>query len=138
AIDADGAQDATAATASITVASVNDAPSGADHAVTINEDASYTFATSDFGFTDPNDTPANALLAVKITTLPPSGTLTNNGVAVTAGQPVSAADIAAGLLKFTPAAHRKGAGSGTFTFQVQYNGGTANGGGDLDQSPHTM
>src|SRR6185369_13603704 len=89
AIDDDGAQDATAATASITVTSVNDTPSGADRTVTINEDASYTFVTSDFGFTDPNDTPANALLAVKITTLPPGGTLTDNGVAVSAGQLVS-------------------------------------------------
>jgi hypothetical protein len=81
----------------ITVVSINDAPAGTDKAVTINEDASYVFAIGDFGFTDPNDTPANALQAVKITTLPGAGSLTDNGVAVTAGQLVSAADIAGGL-----------------------------------------
>ena len=42
--------------------------------------------SADFGFSDPNDTPANNLLAVEITTLPTAGTLTDNGVAVTAGQ----------------------------------------------------
>ena len=36
---------------------------------TINEDTAYTFAAVDFGFSDPNDSPANALAAVKITTL---------------------------------------------------------------------
>src|SRR5438093_297412 len=40
---------------------------------------------SDFPFTDPNDSPANGLDAVKITTLPATGTLKNNGVAVVAG-----------------------------------------------------
>ncbi|MEZ6095175.1 MAG: hypothetical protein R3C03_13255 [Pirellulaceae bacterium] len=31
---------------------VNDAPSGADNSITINEDATYTFTAADFGFTD--------------------------------------------------------------------------------------
>src|SRR5262249_30514169 len=53
-IDNGGLQDATPATASITVNPVNDAPTGADHTVTVLEDGSYTFATADFGFSDPN------------------------------------------------------------------------------------
>ena len=48
------------------------------------------------------------------------------------------ADITAGKLKFTPAANANGAGYASFTFQVQDNGGTANGGVDLDPSPNTM
>ena len=48
---------------------------------------------------------------------------------------MSVADISAGKLKFTPAANANGAGYATFTFQVQDDGGTANGGVDLDQSP---
>src|SRR6185295_12914173 len=60
----------------------------------------YAFAAGDFGF---SDTDGNAFAAVKIAALPASGTLTNNGAVVTAGQSVSAADIAAGLLRFTPA-----------------------------------
>ncbi len=90
------------------VVSVNDAPAGTNKTVTTNEDTAYTFATADFGFTDPNDTPANALAAVKITTLPAAGSLKLDGVAVAAGQFVAAADIAAGKLKFSPAANGNG------------------------------
>ena len=51
----------------INVTSVNDAPAGTDNTVTTNEDTAYTFTAADFGFSDPNDTPANSLAAVKIT-----------------------------------------------------------------------
>ena len=39
------------------------------------------------------------------------------------------------MLKFTPAANANGAGYASFTFQVQDDGGTANGGVDLDPTP---
>ena len=126
------------ASASVTVSSVNDAPAGANNTVTTNEDTAYTFAAADFGFSDPNDSPANNLTAVKISTVPGAGSLTLSGVAVTAGQTVSVANINAGNLKFTPAANASGAGYASFTFQVQDDGGTANGGVDLDASPNTM
>ena len=134
----DGISDSAPVTVTLNVTSVNDAPAGTDKLITTLEDTSYTFTASDFGFTDPNDSPANALLTVKITTLPAAGTLLDNGVAVTAGQSVSAADIAGGLLTFAPAANANGAGYANFTFQVQDNGGTANGGIDLDASPNTI
>ena len=54
--------DASANTMTIDVTSVNDAPAGTDNTVTTLEDTQYTFAAADFGFTDPNDSPANALL----------------------------------------------------------------------------
>src|SRR5439155_1699304 len=98
----------------------------------------YTFAVVDFGFSDPNDSPGNALQAVEITTLPLAGTLKNNGVAVTAGQFIAVADITGGKLKFCPAANGNGLAYASFTFQVQDDGGTANGGVDLDQSANTM
>ena len=47
------------------------------------------------------------------------------------------ANITAGNLKFTPAANANGAGYASFTFQVQDDGGTANGGVDLDPTPNT-
>src|SRR5207245_18386 len=122
----------------INVTSVNDAPAGADKTVATAEDTDYIFLPADFGFTDPNDSPANALAAVKITTLPGAGALKNNGVAVTIGQFVSAADIGAGKLKFSPAANANGLAYASFTFQVQDDGGTANGGQDTDQSANTM
>ena len=130
--------DPTPKTMTVNVTSVNDAPAGTDKTVTTLEDTAYTFAAADFGFTDPNDNPANNFLAVEITTLPAAGTLTDNGVAVTAGQFVSVADINAGKLVFTPAADANGAAYANFTFQVEDDGGTANGGQNTDQSPNTM
>ena len=44
---------------------MNDAPQGTSKTVTTNEDVAYTFAAVDFGFSDPNDNPPNALYAVK-------------------------------------------------------------------------
>jgi hypothetical protein len=125
----------------INVVAVNDAPAGTDKTVTMLEGDSYIFSVADFGFSDPSDSPAaNSLLAVKMTTVPGAGTgtFTNNGVTVNAGDSVSAANIAAGLLVFTPTAHSTGAPEATFTFQVQDNGGTANGGVDLDPSADSV
>ena len=130
--------DASANTLSVDVTSVNDAPAGTDNTVTAGEDTPYTFAAVDFGFTDPNDSPANALSAVTITTIPGAGSLTLSGVAVTAGQSISVANINSGNLKFAAAAGVNGAGYASFTFQVQDNGGTANGGVDLDASANTL
>ena len=132
----DGHGGATQASVIINVTPVNDAPSGANKTVITNEDTGYVFQVADFGFSDPNDSPANALLAVKIATLPVAGSLTDNGSAVTAGQFVSVADITAGKLVFNPAANANGNGYASFTFQVQDNGGTP--GVDLDQSPNTI
>src|SRR5262249_48328442 len=122
----------------VTVSPVNDAPSGADKTVTTLEDTAYTFQTSDFGFADPDDAPANALKAVTITILPDAGSLTLDGAAVSAGQSLSARDVGSGLLRFVPAANANGAGYASFTFQVQDDGGTANGGVDLDPTPNTI
>jgi Ca2+-binding RTX toxin-like protein len=57
---------------------------------------------------------------------------------VTAGQSISAADVGGGLLRFVPAAEGNGEGYGSFTFQVQDDGGTADGGVDLDQSANSF
>jgi len=139
AFDASGALGPASAQTTFTVnAVINHAPTGTTSAVTILEDASYTFGASSFGYSDPADTPANNLLAVKITTLPASGILTDNGVAVTAGQFISASEISSGLLRFTPAANAKGTPYANFTFQVQDDGGTANGGTNLDPTPKTL
>ena len=118
----------------LTVGAVNDPPSGADNTVTTPEDTAYTFTVADFGFSDPGDTPPNTLLAVKITTLPGLGTLTNNNVAVNANDFIPVGDITGGLLKFTPVANEFGTPYTSFTFQVQDNGG----GTDLDPTPNTM
>src|SRR5690606_29773171 len=105
--------------------------------VAIDEDAAFTLRPYSFDVTEA-DAEGNAPLAVKIVTLPGAGTLTLDGVAVTAGQMVSITDIAAEKLVFTPAADAHGYDHASFTFQVQDDGGTERGGVDLDPTPNTI
>ena len=123
-------------TVTVTINSVNDAPAGTDKTIVIDQDASYTFSASDFALSDVNDSPANTLAGVTITTLPVVGTLTLSSVPVVIGQLVAVANL--GNLVYTPVASATGNPYTTFTFQVQDNGGTSNGGVDLDQSANTL
>ncbi|MDD2863662.1 MAG: cadherin-like domain-containing protein [Methylococcales bacterium] len=124
-------------TISVTVNPVNDAPAGTDKTLSTTEDSTYNFSTADFGFTDPNDTPANVLNRVKITTLPVAGTLNWDGAPVVAGNSYTASSIAS-KLAFTPAANANGTNYASFTFQVEDDGGVANSGVNLDASPNTL
>ncbi|MDI2146207.1 DUF4347 domain-containing protein, partial [Pseudomonas sp. ITA] len=130
--------DPTPNTFAFNITSVNDAPSGTDKTVSLDEDGQYTFAAADFGFSDSSDSPANAFSALVITSLPAAGdgVLSLNGVAVTAGQVIAVTDL--GQLTFTPLTNRNGSGIGSFTFQVRDDGGTANGGVDTDPTPNTF
>ena len=132
-VDNDGLEDLTPATATIEVASVNDAPSAADNTVTILEDGSYTFTAADFGFSDTVE--GHDLQSITITTLPTNGSLTLNGQPVTAGQVITAANI--GQLTFTPAGNANGESYANFGFTVTDTGGTANGGVDTS-AEHTI
>ena len=137
--------DASANTFTFAVTPVNDAPAGADNTINpalntvLLEDSTYSFSAADFGFSDPNDatppstaaTDPNSLQAVIITTLPTNGTLQLAGGGVNAGDSIPAGQLS--QLTFTPALNANGAGYASFTFQVQDNGGTANGGKNLDQ-----
>ena len=80
--------------------------------------------------------PDDGFLSVVITTLPAAGTLTLDGDPVDAGDVVLVSEL--GDLVFTPAANANGTPYASFTFQVQDDGGTANGGVDLDQSANTF
>ena len=126
--------DPTANTITFDVSSVNDAPAGANNTVNTNENVAKTFAAADFGFSDTSDNPQNALDAVRITTLPGSGTLRLNLAPVVAGDFIPVGQI--GQLNYLPATNANG--SASFTFQVQDNGLTANGGIDTDQTPNVM
>ena len=131
----DGTNYSVAATRNISVTAVNDAPSGTNGTITVTEDTTYTFQLSDFGFTDVDN---NALLKVWFDTLPSQGTLKWNGSAFTAGNFVTAYDISIGLLTYVPVANAFGNGVASFTFRVQDDGGTANGGSDTDPSANTI
>src|SRR5207249_9474430 len=119
----DGNADSNLATVSLTVTPVNDAPQGTANTVTTLEDVPYTFMVQDFGFTDPHDSPANSLQALKIASVPTAGTLAlTGGAALTAGDVVTLADLVAGKLQFMPAANASGVPYASFTFQAQDDG----------------
>jgi hypothetical protein len=130
--------DASANTITIHVTSVNDVPAGTDNVISTAEDVQYTFHVADFGLLDPSDSMPNGLAAVTISMLPGVGSLTLSGAPVLAGQTVSVADVAAGNLEYIGAANAYGNGYASFSFQVQDDGGTLNGGSDLDASANTM
>lgn len=104
-------------TFTINLTNVNEAPTGTDAVIIINEDTAHTLTTANFGFSDVDA--GDSLSAVRIDTIPSAGSLTLAGVAVTAGQVVSVADITAGNLVFTPAADATGIGCASLTFSVR-------------------
>jgi VCBS repeat-containing protein len=124
--------------AAMVVTDQNDPPNGSDKTTTIFEDATHTVSLTDFGFADPLDSPPNALAAVRIAGLPTTGVLRVNDTAVAAGQVIPVATITAGSLRYTPPANASGSPLARISFQVQDNGGTANGGIDLDPTPNTL
>lgn len=122
-------------TSQVNVVSVNDAPTGTDATVTGSENDPYVFATTDFAFSDSD---GDGFFAIRIATLPADGQLRISGVAVQAGDTIAVSAIAQGLLTFVPDADEFGTPYTSFTFQVQDNGGTANGGVDTDPTPRTL
>ncbi|HEX8383282.1 MAG TPA: PQQ-dependent sugar dehydrogenase [Sphingomonas sp.] len=126
---ANGGGDGTTFTTSVQVLALNDAPGGADARLSLTEDGSRVLGVADFGFADVE---GDAFTGVVIAALPAAGGLSLDGTAVTPGQMVSTADIAAGKLVFTPAANGFGDNYASFTFRVADDGGTTDGGVDVD------
>ena len=99
----------------------NIAPTAADGAVTTVEDTAYAFSAADFNFTD--DDTDGALASVAITSLPAAGkgTLALGGTAISATdlpQTVTAAELEAESLTYTPPADESGKDFATFMFRV--------------------
>lgn len=117
---------------------VNDAPVGADATATLYEDTPTPLAASMFPFSDAVDAPPHALAALKIVRLPNVGVLTNRGSAVIVGQVIPVADLVANQFVYTPLLNANGVAVASFDFQVQDDGGTANGGVNLDPTPNTL
>ncbi|MBC3873050.1 DUF4347 domain-containing protein [Undibacterium flavidum] len=100
----------------VSIEVLNRAPSTSNHTSTINEDVTYTFSTADFNFSDLDS--GNTLQSVLVTTLPGAGALTLNSNPVTQNQTISAQDIIAGRLSFTPVANANGTAYANFGFKV--------------------
>ena len=142
---ADASSEDDSASQTINIASVNDAPSGADKTITINEDTNYVLTAADFGFTDVE---LNNFDRVVITSRATNGLLfldagAPDGVSTTAervavSQEISVSDITEGRLIYAPGSNDNGTGYANFTFQVADDGGTANGGADVDPTANTI
>ena len=116
----DGTEDSAANyNMSINVTAANDPPTAANKTVATAEDTPYTFTVGDFNFSDPD---GDDLSDVRIVSLPTAGTLALDSATVTRNRQVPRADIAAGKLRFTPAANANGDAYANFAFKV--NDGT--------------
>ena len=102
----------------VDVAPTNDLSTAADNTITIAEDGTHRFASSEFNFADID---SDSLDHITIVTVPAAGTLALNGVAVGADDDIAAADIT--NLVFVPIANASGDEYASFTFTV--NDGTA-------------
>ncbi|HEX8078224.1 MAG TPA: Ig-like domain-containing protein, partial [Chthoniobacterales bacterium] len=92
-----------------TVTLVEQPPVVTNVSVSVNEDATKTFAASDFtpGFSDPNA--ADTLQKIKITSLPTNGVLKNNGTTITSGDLATLEISNFAQLTYTPNADYNGA-----------------------------
>ncbi len=118
-----------------TVTSISDAPVAVDSTASANEDQTITFTLAHFQYTDANNSPADDLASITITSTPAGGTLTLVGtgtITPTGGSPVTVtrAQLMAGNLKFIPTANASGTPYASFTFTVRDDGGTAGTGAD--------
>ncbi len=121
---ANGGNDTLSFSTTVDVQAINDAPTGQDATYMINEDTTYTFSEASFTYADVN---GDDFSGVVVTTVAVPGTLffDSDGaggaapVAVSAGQFISAADIALGHFYFMPGADLNGSPYTSFTFQVR-------------------
>ncbi|MEM1038997.1 MAG: DUF4347 domain-containing protein, partial [Pseudomonadota bacterium] len=105
----------------------NTAPTSTGGTVTFVEDVAYAFTAADLNFADTDS--GDVLASVRIDTLPATGTLLLNTIAVTALDVINAADIS--NLAFVPLTNESGANYTSFTYSV--NDGTA-----FSDAPATM
>lgn len=88
----------------------------------------------DLGF---NDSDGDNFEAVIIDKLPETGVLLLNGAAVSLNQKIKASEIETGKLIFRPTTDTSGKDYANFTYRVQDDGGTDNGGNDIS-NPATL
>ena len=110
--------DVTAATLTITETRVvlTTMLDAADGSVEFDEDTSYRFQTTDFGFRDANE--RDFMVSVRITSMPTKGLLRVSGTPAAAGQTVSMEEIDNGELTFASDANQHGSPYASFGFRV--------------------
>ena len=117
--------------ASIAITEQNDPPDASDNTVIAIEDTTYEFSAADFNYTQPGGE-TDAMDGVRIDTLPATGTLELNGVAVSPGDIIDQSDIDAANLTYVPPANQSGDDFTSFTFTVRDDRGA------FDATPNTL
>lgn len=100
----------------------NGAPFGDDKTITINEDTSYTFKISDFGF---QDSDGDSFFGVKIMSIPKSGDIYISGEKIKIGQLIASSDIS--NISYIPPRNYYGSSSEKFSFKVVDSGSQGEG-----------
>jgi hypothetical protein len=121
------------------VFAINHAPVGTSQTIEVPpyaelDEGLFPITVAMFGFTDPNDDPPNNFKSVRIESLPTSGSFF--GI-VEEGDEFTVAQINGEFLIFVPDPIA-GPINSSFTFRVRDDGGTANGGVDLDTAARTL
>jgi len=93
----------------------NDPPTAGNASVLFDEDTPYVFAAGDFGYSDSDGDPLDH---IRITSLEGVGDLTVGGLDAISNQVVTAAQLAAGQLVYTPLPEEHGAPYDSFRFDV--------------------
>src|SRR5205809_908647 len=106
---------ASPSTMTVNVKPANDTPTHGNRTETTAEDTDFTFTTSDFPFSDID---GDVLSRVRIDSLPADGTVLLSGVAVSAGQIITAANITSLSLHDALPIYENGSPYTTFTFSV--------------------
>ncbi|WP_262692505.1 calcium-binding protein [Kordiimonas aestuarii] len=96
-------------------------PTGRAFTAVLDEDTSHIFQSFQFSFRDTD--PLDTLAAVIIDSLPATGVLLLDGIAVEVGTRVIASHLADGLLVYTPPANANGANLAAFSVRLEDNTG---------------
>ncbi|MFH6603568.1 gliding motility-associated C-terminal domain-containing protein [Maribacter algicola] len=100
-------------TVTLNINPINDIPTGGDVSIEAIENLPYTFAVTDFIFSD--EDPGDSFNGIQIIALPSNGTLTYNGSAVQTNDMID--DIT--LLGYTPNSNEFGSNYTSFSFKVK-------------------
>jgi hypothetical protein len=117
--DAKGGSDTS--TLAIAITPVNDAPVAVNDTLSGTQNTSLTITSADLfgadgtGMVNDYDIDSANFSSISVTSLATNGTLLLNGTAVTLNQVISAADLAANKLTFTPNSGFSGAASFNYT-----------------------
>ena len=95
----DDTVDSNIATVTVTIVAVNDPPTASNSVLPLNESTTHTLSTTDFGY---HDIEEDTLNKIKVTSLPSVGVLSLNGNPVSVNNEITASDIGAGSLVYSP------------------------------------